>query len=127
MAELRKQALLASGVQIEGLQQQQGGGAPKKVVYGNRKKKGPVATSSVTGTASGPGTRDPSPVRTATPPPPPPAVEPTAAKAEEAGDDVKSDWEADSGDEAAKKDVKDSWDDSSDEEEAPAKAEPINI
>jgi len=38
-AELRKQALLASGVQIEGLQPTSGSGAPKKVVYGSRKKK----------------------------------------------------------------------------------------
>jgi hypothetical protein len=46
MAELRKQALLASGVQIEGLHHGPGSGPPaaKKVVYGNRKKKGTTAT-----------------------------------------------------------------------------------
>ena len=109
IAELRKQALLASGVQIEGLQHNSAAPAPKKVVYGNRKKKGPAGGVA---TSSGPTTRDPSPVREATPPapePPSPADEP-ATKA-----DVKDDWDASSGDEGEK--VKDSWDASSDEEE----------
>jgi translation initiation factor 5B len=61
-AEIQRQALLASGVQIEGLQQPSGNDAPtRKVVYGTRKKKGPagkdppqvesVPTSSVLQTA----------------------------------------------------------------------------
>jgi len=41
MADIRKQALLASGVQIEGLQQVSGSDGAKKIVYSNRKKKGP--------------------------------------------------------------------------------------
>jgi translation initiation factor 5B len=45
LTEIKKQALLTSGAQIEGLQQSSGSGPPvvKKVVYGNLKKKGPVA------------------------------------------------------------------------------------
>lgn len=44
LTEIRKQTLLASGVQIEGLQQPSGSGPPavKKVVYRKRKKKGLV-------------------------------------------------------------------------------------
>ncbi|GJJ07759.1 hypothetical protein Clacol_001964 [Clathrus columnatus] len=45
-AEIRKKALLESGVKIEGLQQQSNGsanGTVKKVSYGSRKWKGPVA------------------------------------------------------------------------------------
>ncbi|KAJ3479048.1 hypothetical protein NLI96_g9333 [Meripilus lineatus] len=108
-AELRKQALLASGVQIEGLQQQSSGQPTKKVVYGNRKKK--VAPASSTG--SGPATREPSPTRVATPPPPAPKLEEP-----EGGDGLKDDWDASSEEEPAKPaaDVKDAWDDSSDDE-----------
>ena len=45
LTEIRKQALLTSGAQIEGLQQSSGSGPPvvKNVVYGNLKKKGSVA------------------------------------------------------------------------------------
>ena len=67
-AELRKQALLASGVQIEGLQQHGDTPKPKKVVYDNRKKKkGPASAAG----SSHPGTRDPSPVREEKPTPEP--------------------------------------------------------
>ncbi len=121
-AELRKQALLASGVQIEGLQQ--GGGEPraKKVVYDNRKKKkGPASAAS----GSHPGTRDPSPVREekrAAPEPAPASATPEPEPATPVDDDdVKDSWDA-SSDEDEKKgeDVKDSWDASSgDEADAP--------
>ncbi len=119
-AELRKQALLASGVQIEGLQQQQTTGhAPKKVVYNNRKKKGPDSV-----TASGPATREPSPVREL--PPPVAKAEPPKEQAPEKSGSVKDDWDASSGDEApqAEGDVKDSWDDSSEDEANKSKAKP---
>ena len=110
-AELRKQALLASGVQIEGLQHQNGGQLGKKVVYGNRKKKAPINS-----TASGPSTRDPSPVRESLPDTEP-NLETKAQEPTKNGDDVKDDWDADSGDEAnAEADVKEAWDDSSDDE-----------
>lgn len=60
-AELRREALLKSGVIVEGLQQ--GGSAPaqKKVSYGSRKKKpGQTAAPSVADTASpAPGTPEP--------------------------------------------------------------------
>lgn len=125
-AELRKQALLASGVQIEGLQQ---GGAekPKRVVYDNRKKKkGPASAAG----SSVPGTRDTSPVREEKPATPElaPAV-PTAPEVptEEAekDDDVKDNWEASSDEEDKKADgVKDSWDQSSDEEASKPKTTP---
>ncbi|OBZ71972.1 Eukaryotic translation initiation factor 5B [Grifola frondosa] len=125
-AELRKQALLASGVQIEGLQQSGSSQAPKKVVYGNRKKKGPASA-----TESGPATREPSPVREQKPstPTPAPASIPAAAAAEENAGELKEDWEASSDEEESKSPtgVKDSWDASSDEEEPrapPAKATP---
>ncbi|KAI1788965.1 hypothetical protein LXA43DRAFT_1183593 [Ganoderma leucocontextum] len=120
--ELRKQALLASGVQIEGLQQ--GGAAaekPKRIVYDNRKKKkGPASAAG----SSVPGTRDTSPVREekpATPDPAPPAATPgpPAEEAEKDGD-VKDSWDASSDEEDKKADdVKDSWDQSENEEEAP--------
>ncbi|CDO74198.1 hypothetical protein BN946_scf185043.g250 [Trametes cinnabarina] len=132
MAELRKQALLASGVQIEALQ----GGAeqrPKKPVYDNRKKKkGPA---SVVSAASGshPGTREPSPVREAKAVSPEAEIAPAPASAAEpqpepkspvAEEDVKDDWEASSDDEEKNAEgVKDSWDQDSDEEKAPAEAQ----
>lgn len=128
MAELRKQALLASGVQIEGLQQQGSGSAPpagKKVVYGNRKKKGPNAKEASPAGSPAPESRPRSPEPTPTPPPEP-------VKEEEKGDeDVKSDWDASSDEEteskptAPAKEVKSDWDASSDEEApaAPALAE----
>lgn len=129
MAELRKQALLASGVQIEGLQQQ--GQASKRPVYDNRKKKkGPASQQ----TGSGPSTREPSPVREEKPATPEPISVPGPEKQkqeqEEKTEDVKSDWDASSGEEEkpAADSVKDSWDADSDEEDAkpsaPAKAAP---
>ncbi|KAI0637634.1 hypothetical protein C8Q77DRAFT_1275713 [Trametes polyzona] len=122
-AELRKQALLASGVQIEGLQQGGGEPRPKKVVYDNRKKKkGPASAAS----GSHPGTRDPSPVREEKPaapvPTPAPAQEPEPASPAEKPD-VKDSWDA-SSDEENKEDVKDSWDQSSEDEEEAPKPEP---
>ncbi|KAI0069243.1 hypothetical protein BV25DRAFT_1818236 [Artomyces pyxidatus] len=124
-AEIRRQALLASGVQIEGLQQTS---APsKRPVYGNRKK-GSATKGASPAPDSVPQTPEPSAPRELTP-----EVEPQqipAAVAEEAkaaveetkaADDVKDDWEASSEDEAAKADVKESWDDSSDEEKEEAK------
>ncbi|KAJ6567397.1 hypothetical protein DFH09DRAFT_1156861 [Mycena vulgaris] len=109
MAEIRKQALLASGVQIEGLQQASGSGAPavKKVVYGNRKKKGPAAKDASPAPESRP--RTPEPIA--------PVVAPVVASKAEPEDD----WDASSAEEDVKSPVagvKDSWDASSDEEDA---------
>ena len=111
MAEIRKQALLASGVQIEGLQQSSGSGVPavKKVVYGNRKKKDPVA-------------KDVSPAPESRPPKPLATVE-KPIEAIPANGDAKSDWEASSDEnhddaKAQGEAVKDSWDASSDEEKS---------
>ena len=111
MADIRKQALLASGVQIEGLQQASGSAPPaaKKVVYGNRKKKGPGAKDVSPAPESRP--RSPEPVPAA-------PVEPAETN------DAKSDWDADSDKDepqpeaAPPVDVKDDWDASSDEEGA---------
>ncbi|KAL4241296.1 translation initiation factor 5B [Abortiporus biennis] len=114
-AELRKQALLASGVQIEGLQQAQGATGKKKVVYGNRKKKTPAGVAA-SATASGSTTREPSPVREASPAPASPPKDEEPAKED---DEVKDNWEQSSEDEATKP-VKDSWDDSSEDEAEPA-------
>ncbi|KAF5390428.1 hypothetical protein D9757_005219 [Collybiopsis confluens] len=116
-AEMRKQALLASGVQIEGLQQQSGsgGGQPKKVVYNNRKKKGPAAAGAngVSPASSRPRTPEPPAI-------PEEQVAPSPAK-ETAEEPAKDDWDASSGEEesnkAASEGVKDSWDASSDEGE----------
>ncbi|EGO01474.1 hypothetical protein SERLA73DRAFT_158777 [Serpula lacrymans var. lacrymans S7.3] len=121
-AEIRKQALLASGVQIEGLQQAQSAApVPKKVVYGNRKKKGPVAKDASPAPESRPRTPEPAAVvREPTPPPRKPSpVQPSKASS------VKDDWDASSDEESkatAANEVKDSWDASSDEGDA---AEPI--
>ncbi|KAJ7499438.1 hypothetical protein FB451DRAFT_1205448 [Mycena latifolia] len=112
MAEIRKQALLASGVQIEGLQQASGSGAPavKKVVYGNRKKKGPGPTNAAKEASPAPESRP------RTPEPAAPVVTAVAEPKEEPEDD----WEASSAEEDVKASagVKDSWDASSDEEDA---------
>lgn len=112
MAEIRKQALIASGAQIEGLQAGAGASAAKKVVYGNRKKKGPSAKE-ISPTSSRPRSPEPQPAVIT---PPPPAEEPEAA----ADTGAQDDWDASNDDEAAKptvlEGVKDSWDDSSDEE-----------
>lgn len=114
MAEIRRQALLASGVQIEGLQQPSGSNAPKKVVYGSRKKK-PAAQ------------KDASPAPDSRPRSPEPAHTPAADEAPkaEAEQEVKSDWEnaTDEGEKGLETQVKDSWDASSDEEEKPATPE----
>lgn len=119
-AEIRRQALLASGVQIEGLQQTSASApaGPKKVVYGNRKKKGPTTK----GASPAPESRPRSPEPTPTPPP-----EPKAVEKESKAEDV-SDWEASSDEEPEVKpaaevaDVKSDWDASSDEEEKPTPA-----
>jgi translation initiation factor 5B len=113
-AEKRKQALLASGVQIEGLQQVSGNGPPggKKIVYGNRKKKGPIAKEAATRNSISP---EPEPVHAplATAAPAPSTKESLVA----ADGDVKAEWDA-SDDEQAEplESIKNSWDASSDEE-----------
>lgn len=100
-AERRKQALLASGVQIQGLQNQNAG-APKKVVYDNRKKKGPAAAV----------TKNNTPTPTASRPITPPPAEPEQ--------DVKDEWDASSEEEKPavknEEDVKSDWDADSDED-----------
>lgn len=111
--------MLASGVQIEGLQQQ----APssvKKPVYGNRKKKGPVAKDA----SPAPESRPQTPASA----PPPAQVEAPAVE--------KDDWEASSEDEATpapataatkEEDVKSDWDASSDDESAAAPPPPAPV
>lgn len=115
MAEIRKQALIASGVQIEGLQQPSGSApAPKKVVYGNRRKKGPAAKDSASKDAS------PAPEsRPRSPEPPKNDVAAPAAAPEEEKDewDVSSDEEVKPVTPVVPDDVKDEWDASSGEEE----------
>ncbi|KAJ7122943.1 P-loop containing nucleoside triphosphate hydrolase protein [Mycena epipterygia] len=111
MAEIRKQALLASGVQIEGLQQASGSGAPavKKVVYGNRKKKGPTSAAKEASPAPESRPRTPEPIA------------PVVAPVVESKAEPEEDWEASSAEEDIKPPptgVKDSWDASSDEEDA---------
>lgn len=120
MAELRKQALLASGVQIEGLQHAPGSGPPagKKVVYSNqRKKKGPAAKDGSSAPDSRPRTPEPS-FET---PSPAPSVHAELAEEKVENEDAKSDWEANTEEEGVKSQiptsVKDSWDDSSEEED----------
>lgn len=120
MAEIRKQALLASGVQIEGLQQASGTGPPavKKVVYGNRKKKG-LGAKDASPAPSRPRSPEVSDDRA-------PTLPPAQVKLTEAANgDTKSDWEASSGEEVKPEvpmsvtpDVKDDWDASSEDEEA---------
>ncbi|KAJ1308396.1 hypothetical protein OPQ81_004102 [Rhizoctonia solani] len=121
-AEIRRQALLQSGVKIEGLQSGGGAGsATKKVVYGSKKKKpapGPKDSSTVASSE-----RAPSPPPEPTPASPAVAPEDTAAK---------DDWDATSDEEspavetkpAAAPGVKDDWDASSEEETPPTKPEP---
>ena len=122
LAEIRKQALLASGVQIEGLQQPSGSGPPavKKVVYGNRKKKGPVVKDVSPTPESRP--RSPEAVASRSP-----SIVEKPTEAIPTNGDAKSDWEAssDEGD-AHGEAVKNSWDAPSDEEEEkPRKFEPF--
>lgn len=116
MAEIRKQALLASGAQIEGLQQASAPPAAKKVVYGNRKRKGPGAKEGSPAIESRPRTPEP---EAANP-------EPIPAEAKKTNGDVVSDWDASSDEEAAPApapaaEVKSDWDATSDEEEEPPK------
>ena len=119
-AERRKQALLASGVQIEGLQTSAASPVGKKVMYGNRKKKGPAGAAPSSAQASPALVSRPlSPELT---PEPSPAPTP-AAKVNKlpANEDLKSDRDESSDDEtkppAADADVKDSWDASSEDED----------
>jgi translation initiation factor 5B len=110
-AEIRKQALLASGAQIEGLQQP---AAPsKRPVYGNRKKGGPAKGGSPA-PESVPQTPEPPPPKELTPEPIlTPEPEPTAV-----GKGAQDDWEAAEEEKASPiADVKESWDDSSEEDE----------
>ncbi|KAF8629641.1 hypothetical protein AX15_003372 [Amanita polypyramis BW_CC] len=130
MAEIRKQALLASGVQIEGLQQQgDGSSAPKKVVYGSRKRKGPNAKDSAKNSPAQSRPETPIPDVTVALREDEKELEASSQPAAEA---AKSDWENSSDEEGttpqAPPGVKDSWDASSDEEDVmavhTAKAEP---
>ena len=119
-AELRRQALLASGVQIEGLQEKSGG-ATKRPIYG--KKKGP---SVLRGTSPAPTATDSTPQTPELPPSKELAPEPeqNVELSQEKAESAKSDWDASSDEESAKKpasEVKDSWDASSDEEESQPK------
>lgn len=109
MAEIRRKALLDSGVKIEGLQQQNASTndstAPKKVVYGSRKKKGPAAAP----TKAEPVTKVEKKAEVS---PPLTEVPDNAVTAE--NNDVGDDWEVSEDEENAG--VKDSWDVSTDEE-----------
>ncbi|KAK2462273.1 hypothetical protein APHAL10511_005579 [Amanita phalloides] len=121
MAEIRKQALLASGVQIEGLHQQaDASSASKKVVYGTRKRKGPSAKDSAR--------NSPAPSRPETPIPSREDDQNTDVVRQTADDAAKSDWEKSSEEEEiaprAAPGVKDSWDASSDEEVVVASSGP---
>ncbi|KAJ3783601.1 hypothetical protein GGU10DRAFT_428938 [Lentinula aff. detonsa] len=117
-AEIRKQALLASGVQIEGLQQTSG--VPtKKVVYSNRKKKGP-AVNGASPASSRPRTPESAVVQEEKPE----AISAPATNTVNGEEALaKDDWDA-STDEETKltPEVKDSWDASSDEETEPKPA-----
>jgi translation initiation factor 5B len=93
-AELRRQALLASGVQIEGLQQQAGTSA-KKVAFGNRKKKGPLTKEASASPAPESRPETPDDTLEASPSS---HVEPAAEEAKLDG--VKDEWDASSGDES---------------------------
>lgn len=119
-AELRRQALLSSGVHVEGLQQPSDflATGAKKVVYSNRKKKLAVAeTPSPSPSSPAPSSR-----------PLTPEPETPSERAEEPASKipgVKDDWDASSDEEDSKPSmpsgVKDAWDDSSEEEVTPAK------
>ncbi|KAH0839540.1 hypothetical protein J3R83DRAFT_425 [Lanmaoa asiatica] len=94
-AERRRQALIASGVQIEGLQQPSWvPSASKKVTYGSRKKKGPLNKDS-TPASPAPESRplSPIPVTTSHSPSPTPTELPNKV------DDVKDEWDASSAEE----------------------------
>ncbi|KAH9059350.1 P-loop containing nucleoside triphosphate hydrolase protein [Lactarius vividus] len=114
-AEIRRQALLASGVQIEGLHQS---GAPtRRPVYGNRKRGGPAKSGSPA-PDSVPQTPEPSQSKELASEP----HESGQSPADSASDDVQDDWEASSeeGETAPPAEMKESWDDSSEEEGAEA-------
>ncbi|KAH8985877.1 hypothetical protein EDB92DRAFT_2091451 [Lactarius akahatsu] len=114
-AEIRRQALLASGVQIEGLHQS---GAPtKRPVYGNRKRGGPAKSGSPA-PDSVPQTPEPSQSKELASEP----LESGQSLTDSALDDVQDDWEASSEEEetAPPTEMKESWDDSSEEEGAEA-------
>lgn len=118
-AERRRQALIASGVQIEGLQQPSGvpSQASKKVVYGSRKKKGPTTKDKDSTPASpAPESRPLSPVPVTASPSPSPAPAELPNKA----DGVQDEWDASSAEEdngaAPAPAVKDEWDASSEDE-----------
>lgn len=107
-AELRRQALLASGIQIEGLQkqQQQTGISAKKAAFSNKKKKGPVAKESSVSPA--PESRPETPDIVLEPSVPSPVE--SAAEEGDKLEAVKDQWDASSGDD---------WDESSEEEKQP--------
>jgi translation initiation factor 5B len=124
-AEIRRQALLASGVQIEGLQQP--GALPKRPIYGNRRKGG-LAKGSSPAPDSVPQTPEP-PLPKALAPEANPELETGQSPAENDTDDVQDDWEASSEEETAPlpAEMKESWDDSSDDGEAEAEQKPTPV
>lgn len=119
-AELRRQALLASGVHVEGLHQPSDflATGTKKVVYSNRKKK-PTAAETTSPSPSSPAPSS----RPLTPEPETP-LEPAEESVSKVPG-VKDDWDASSDEEDSKPSmtsgVKDAWDDSSEEEDTPTK------
>lgn len=117
-AERRRQALISSGVQIEGLQQLSGApSAGKKVVYGSRKKKGPLNKDKDSAPAS-PALESrplsPAPATASPSPSPAPAELPNTV------DGVKDEWDASSAEEdndaAPVPPVKEEWDASSEDD-----------
>ncbi|KAF8131166.1 hypothetical protein EV363DRAFT_1584023 [Boletus edulis] len=117
-AERRRQALIASGVQIEGLQQPSGLlSAGKKVVYASRKKKGPMSKDKDSAPAS-PAleSRPLSPAPVTASPSPSPAL----TELPNTTDGVKDEWDASSAEEddgaAPTPAVKEDWDASSEDE-----------
>jgi hypothetical protein len=122
-AEIRRQALLSSGVQIEGLHQP---GAPaKRPVYGNRKKGGSAKGGSPAPDSVPQTPEPPRPKELA--PEPIPEPEPAPSAMEKVAEDVPDDWEASSEEEKGPPaaEVKETWDDSSEEEGPPPVATPV--
>lgn len=110
-AEIRRKALIESGVKIEGWQQQHGPAgspsAPKRVVYGSRKKKSPPAAAVKEAVAKEEERVEMAPELAAVP----------AVDAREDASSPKDDWEASEEEaETAESGVKDSWDASSNED-----------
>src|SRR5204863_6193565 len=102
-AEVQRQALIASGVQIEGLQQISGNGIPaRKLVYGSRKKKAPVSKEASQGSDSQPISPEPEA-----------ALESEVQELQATDDGIKDEALEDIKDE----DVKDEWDATSSEDE----------